>query len=297
MSRFAGLEAFVAVADVGSFRGGAARLGLSPAAVSKAVARLEGRLGVRLFDRTSRTVSLTAEGSTYLRRCREALDALDVGLAEMGAVHEAVAGTLSVTAPYVLGGPMMAHLPRLVGPHPDLQLDLRWSDHYARLLAEDIDVAVRVGTLTDSDLIARRLGAPLWATVAAPHYLARRPPIRAVADLERDHVRVGYRTTRGTNVDWSFADRRGGPGSPLRVPPTHTFDQGELLVRAAVHGVGVVQVFGFLVAERVAAGELVEVLPERAAMGPQVHVLCRPHQAKTPRIRAFFDWATGLRLR
>jgi LysR family transcriptional regulator for bpeEF and oprC len=297
VSVFTGVEAFVAVAEGLSFRAGAARLGVSPAAVSKAVGKLEERLGVRLLDRTSRSVKLTREGTVYLRRCREAVDAMAVGLAELGTVHSAVAGTLTVTAPSILGRPLLRHLPRLVGPHPQLQLDLRWSDRFTRLLEEDIDIAVRIGQLDDSGLVAHRLATLRWATVASPVYLARRPPIKHPTDLARDHVLLGYRGTTGKVVEWSFSQSRDQAGAPLELAYRHTFDQGDLLLHAAELGLGVVQVFSFQVKSLVEAGQLVEVLPDHAARGPIVHALCRPHQARTPRIRAFFEWSDGLRLR
>ena len=286
---FAGIEAFVAVAEARSFRRGAAQLGVSPAAVSKAITGLEARLGVRLLERTSRKVTLTPPGTAYLARCRQALAALQAGQDEVSTLHEAVSGHITLSASHTLGRPITELLPSLTGAHPGLTVELRLTDRFVRLLEEDVDVAVRMGKLEDSGLTQRRLPSPRWATVASPTYLSGRPPVRRPEDLQQGHVLLAFRTPAGGLAPWQFAQRRGATPEPVTLPLRHRFDQGERLVDAALAGMGVAQVFGLMVREHLAAGRLVELLPRRAGEGPPLHALCRPGQARTARIRAVLD--------
>lgn len=289
MSEFAGIEAFVHTAEQLSFRGAARRLGITPAAVSKAVAKLEARMSVQLLERTSRKVALTPEGASYLRHCRAALDALQAGRDSVSQASGVPQGRLVVSIPYILGGSLVALLPRLLSRHPKLEVDLRATDRYVSLLEEGVDVAVRIGELDDSALVARRLRSPRWVTVAAPAYLARHPagPPRTPADL-REHVCLKF-ASGGSDVPWRFSPSAGGSGEIVKLPTSHRLDQGELLVGAALRGVGVAQVFDFLVDTHLAEGRLVELLAHQSAAGPPVHALCRGGRQRTPRIRVFID--------
>jgi LysR family transcriptional regulator for bpeEF and oprC len=293
MSGFAGVEAFVFTAELRSFRAAARRLEVTPAAVSKAVAGLEARLGARLLDRTSRRVRLTPEGALYLARARAALDALQAGADEVATARDAPSGRLTVSLPFVLGRPLVSALPRLTERHPRLSLDLRFTDRPVKLLEEGVDVAVRVGALDDSELVARRLRDLRWVTAASPDYLAARGTPRTPAELAGGHTCLKFRAPSGVDVEWQFAASRGGEGRAVRLPTRHRMDQGDLLVEAAAAGLGVVQAFDFMLAPWLERGALVEVLAHQAAAGPALHALCRPGQQRTARVRAFFDFLTG----
>jgi LysR family transcriptional regulator for bpeEF and oprC len=299
MSEFAGIEAFVHTAEQRSFRRAAERLRVTPAAVSKAVARLEERLGVLLLERSSRKVTLTAEGTSYLRHCRAALDTLSAGRDTVSQHAGTAQGPLRVTLPFILGPQIAAALPRLAARHPRLVFDIRASDRYVNLLEEDVDVALRIGHLDDSPLVARRLRVPRWVTAASPAYLARHGAPRVPDDL-RAHACLKFATagsaaaSHGGVVEWRFARAPGGVGEPLKLATQHTIDHGELLVLAAAAGLGVVQAFDFLVEPDLAAGRLVEILPAYAAAGPPIHALCRPQRQSTPNVRAFLDFVGEL---
>ncbi len=284
-----GIEAFVHTAEERSFRRAAERLGLTPAAISKAVAKLEARLGTQLLERTSRKVTLTPEGTTYLHHARTALDALQAGRDAVEESSRAPRGTVTATVPFILGAPVVRGWPRLLARHPRLDFDLRVTDRFVRMHEENIDVAVRVGELSDSSLIARKLSSPRWVTAGSPAYLAQRGVPRAPSDLAH-HECLKFTTPRGGVVAWQFADAQGGAGRMIDTPTRHRIDQGGLLVEAAVAGVGLVQAFDFLVAEHLGAGRLVEVLARESAAGPPIHALCRPRRHRIPKIRVLLDF-------
>lgn len=288
---FEGVVPFVIVAEARSFKVAAERLGLSAAAISKAIKRLEDRLGVRLLHRTTRRVSLSAEGELYLASCREAVEAMRSGQHKVAMALEVARGDLTVSTSPVLARVLTRHLPRFVARYPQLDLHLRFSDRYTHLIDEQIDVALRIGELEDSTLLARRLMTTRWVTVASPAYVARRGQPASLDDLD-DHDGLGFLSPRGVLVPWVFLEPS---GDVLTVRPARlTFDAdlGDCLIDAAVGGMGIVQVFDFLVAEELRAGRLVELLPDRSAPGPPIHAVCLPGQTAHPRVRAFLDFAT-----
>jgi len=287
---FSGVLSFVAVAEACSFKVAAERLGVSSAAVSKAVARLEEQLGVRLLDRTTRRVAPTAEGALYLEHCRGALEQLRLGRERLEQTRSVAAGELTVALPFILGRHLMARLPRFCAAHPQVRVALRLSDRMSRLVDEHIDVAIRVGSLADSSVIARKLGDTRWVTVAAPAYLARRGIPERPEDLA-DHDCVVFHSPRGVEVGWRFLE---GPRSKqvrewkgrVRI----NLDQGELFVDAALAGLGIAQVFSYMVSDELERGDLIEVLGEYACAGPPIHALCKPGQQGVAKVRAFLDF-------
>lgn len=288
MPELTGVPAFVHVAEARSFRAAARILGVTPTAVSKAVSRLEARLGARLLHRSSRHVALTPEGEVYLRHCRAALDRLQAGEDELTRAAAVAEGTLSVSMSSVLGQAVVAGLSRLLSRYPRISLSLSFTDREVRLAEEEVDVVLRIGALPDSTLVGRRLRTPSWATVAAPSYLARAGTPQRVADL-REHACLCFARPRGGVADWAFS------GEPAFRPASAVrFDRGDLLVDAALRGLGVVQAFDFMVEDHVRAGALVELLPDRAAEAPPIHALTLPGRNEVPKVRAFLDFADEL---
>ena len=283
------VEPFVRVAEAGSFRRAAERLGVTPAAVSKAVSKLEEELGVRLLERTSRHVALTPEGRTFLTHARAALDHLQAGRDLVADKSGIVQGNLRISVPYVLGRTVTAALPRLAARHPRLSFDMRLTDRQVDLATEEVDVALRIGTLPDdADLIARPLRRPRWATVASPGYLGRRGTPSDPRDLT-DHDCCVFVAPTGTDTPFRFAGR-----DALEVPALLRVDQGELLVEAAVAGLGLCQAFDWMVAPHLSAGRLIEVLRHVAAEGPPLHAVVLPRRRKAPRVRAFLEFLDEL---
>lgn len=284
MAELAGIPAFVHVAEQRSFRAAARILGITPTAVSKAVSRLEERLGARLLHRSSRHVALTAEGEVYLRHCRAALDRLQVGEDELTRAAQVAEGTVAVSMSSVLGGPIVRGLGRLLARHPRISVALSFTDREVRLAEEEIDVALRIGSLPDSTLVGRRLRTPRWATVAAPSYLAREGEPRGVADLA-EHVCLVFARPSGGVADWQLADTPAfRPSSAIRM------DRGDLLVEAAVAGLGVAHAFDFMVEDHLREGRLVELFEDRAVLGPPIHALTLAGRNEVPRVRAVLDF-------
>jgi DNA-binding transcriptional LysR family regulator len=283
-STFGGVEAFVAVAETLAFRAAAERLGVTPAAVSRSVQRLEDRLGVRLFERTTRRVRLTREGERFAARCREAVAQLRLGEEEAQAVRGAVHGTLTVSASPILARLVTSRLARFALRHPAVTTELRFTDRVVRFDEEEgLDVALRVGGVHDESLAAKVLLRPRWTTVASPAYLARHGRPRTVGDLA-GHACVAFVTfpTRRVRA-WTFAGEAFTPRGPIAT------DLGEALVDAALGGVGVAQVLDFMVTDHLRDGRLVELLADRAAPGPDVLAVHRAGRS-LPRIRAFVDF-------
>ncbi|MCA9634693.1 MAG: LysR family transcriptional regulator [Myxococcales bacterium] len=285
---FEGLVPFVHAAEERSFRRAAERLGVTPAAISKAVLRLEERLGVRLLERTTRQVRLTDEGALYLARCREAMAQVEAGRDAIARAQGVPRGSLTVSLPFVLGRALVRQLPRFTALYPGVDVHLRLSDRRTRLVDERIDVAIRVGELQDSGLIARRIMDTRWVTVGAPAYLARRGAPQRPDELHA-HACLSFRSPRGKTIPWTFVGPDGAAETLAVAGPVDT-DQGELLLEGALAGLGLAQVFDFMLADHLRQGRLLEVLAPFAAAGPAIHAVYLPSQRQNQKIRAFLDF-------
>lgn len=274
-----GLHHFLAVAQCGSFRGAARQLGQSPAAVSKGVARLEAALGVALFARTTRSVGLTAEGRRFLPHAERALDALRAGRDELRTASAEVAGTVRLSLSPVLAPLLGVVWARALDRHPRLRVALDCTDDRARLTDDSVDIAVRIGILHDSALIARPLGRLHWATVASPSYLAAWGTPTAPGELEH-HRCLAYVGPGGQTVGLRLR------GAPAARPPALSATDGRALVDAALAGVGIAQVFRFLAAPHLELGRLVSVLDDHTLPGLPVHALVRAERRRLPRVAA-----------
>jgi DNA-binding transcriptional LysR family regulator len=282
---FSGVIPFVHVAEAGSFRAAAARLGVSVPAVSKAVAKLEAELGVLLLDRTSRHVALTTEGQSFFERCREAVTQVQAAREQVASAQRGPHGTLRVTFPPVLARTLLPVFDALLRRHPRLSLDLMATNRFSKLTREELDVAIRMGPLEDSSLIARTLRRPRWVTVAAPAYLAKRGVPASLADLAQ-HECLKF-SLDGKTVEWQFEER----GNPIAVRSAGCIrsDLGDMLVDAAVRGMGIAQVFDFMARPLLETRQLVEVLAPHAIDGPPLHALTSARRASIPRVRVLLD--------
>jgi LysR family transcriptional regulator for bpeEF and oprC len=283
LEMFRGIVPFVAVAEEGSVRKAAVRLGVSPAAVSKAVAKLEAEVGLPLLARGGRRATLTREGEVFFGRCRPAVAAVEHARATLEEVRREPAGELVLSVPFVatmLVAPVLATL-RL--RHPRLRFRLHVTDEQSKLAEERVDVAVRIGVLTDSSLVARRLQGTRLLTVASPQYLARRGEARRREELE-GHDSLVLIGPSGRPWPWIFASGMHPVASPVM-----TTDHGPSLIDAALAGLGITQAFSFMVEPLVRSGRLVTLLADDVGTGPDVHAICSPGRRATPRVRAAFD--------
>jgi DNA-binding transcriptional LysR family regulator len=288
---FAGVDVFVRVAQARSLGTAARRLGLTASAVSKAIARLEADVGTRLLHRTARGVTLTTDGERFLERCRRALAEMSAARAALAADREAARGLLRVSLPHPLGRlVVMPALPRLFERHPELELRVGFTDRFVRFADENVDVAIRIGTLADQSGVARRLRALRWLTAAAPAYLAARGAPRDPEELARHNCLVFILPT-GLPQPWRFSG-----GRTVRARGNLTADLGEGLIEAALAGLGVIQAHDYMLAGPIAEGRLVPVLEEHATAGPPLSTLCAPGRERSPAVRAFVGFATELLL-
>jgi DNA-binding transcriptional LysR family regulator len=286
MDLFAGVVPFVATSEARSFRAAAKQLGVTAPAVSKAISKLEADLGVRLLHRTSRSVTLTAEGELFLRKCRAAVDEVREARVALYESQQAPSGVLRISLPHRLGAKVMARLPRLVAEHPRLTVHAMLTDRFVQLTHENVDVALRLGGLTDSTCTARRLRSLRMVTVASRAYLKRRGAPRVPQDLAR-HNCLRFLLQTGIPQEWSF--RQDGGVHAVPVDGNVIADHGESLVAAAIAGAGLMQAPDIMIADELARGELVPVLSAHAAPGPPLTAVCVPGRNRSPKVRAYVD--------
>lgn len=287
------VEAFVRVGDARSFTAAANQMGLTASGVSKAIARLEGELGVKLLHRTTRSLSLTADGAIFLDRCRQVLSDLNDARLALSQTASEPRGRLRVSMPVALGRLIVIPgLVRLRGRYPELVIEASVTDRHIDLVEEGFDAAIRIGELPDSGLIARRLAGTRWVTCAAPAYLDRFGHPATLEELE-GHERVIFVSREtGRVMPWVFNDggtRRIGPGGG-----GFTVDNGEALVDAALAGGGIIYIHSYMVSHLVADGRLQSILDAFAAPGPGIHVVYPSSRHLSPKVRAFLDLAGEL---
>ena len=280
------LVAFSTVVEAGSFSAAGRILGTSPSAVSKAIARLEQRFGVRLFQRSTRVLSLTPEGAAYYERIAPLLRALN-DASEVMQPDATAQGRLRITAPGDLGRLLMGPIVnRFLPAHPALKLEMRLADRHVDLIREGFDLAIRAGRVADSDLNVRQLAQLPLTLVASPAYLARHGMPRSVADLAR-HAHVRY-LLAGSAFPITFAS-----GEVVRPEGVFDTDDGTALRAAALGGLGIIQILRLAVAEDLAAGRLAEVLPGQALPRVPVSVLHAFGRHAPVRARLFIDFMAG----
>lgn len=287
MDRFLEMQAFVAVVDAGSFVRGAETLQMSKSVVSRLVAELEQRLGVRLLHRTTRRLSLTAEGERFLERCRELLS--DVGDAEAEVTRHAgeVIGELRVSAPVTFGLLHLAGLwPVFLARNPKLTLDLTLADRFVDLVDEGFDLAVRIAQLPSSSLVSRRLAATRLILCATPTYLREHGAPRVPAELAA-HTVFAYKLL-ATGEQWHFHGPRGA--SSVKVSPRMRTNSGEFCVEAALQHQGIVLQPSFLVGRHLESGALVEVMPDHRSMELGIYAVYPSRKQLAPKVRLLVDF-------
>ena len=259
MDRLAAMRAFVAVAAQGSFSEAARRLRLSPSVVTRQIAQLEDELGLLLLNRTTRSVRLTERGQIHLQSCHQILDDLDAAERKVRGEDARPRGEMSVTAPITFGRlHVLPIITKILREHADLSIRLTLSDRSIHLVEEGIDIAVRIGELADSSLVAVKLGQVSRVVAASPAYLASRAPPRVPADLA-DHDLVVF---EGLDVasEWRFGDG----GLVVRVAPRLAVNSADAAIVAAEAGLGITRAISYQVREAVIAGRLVPILQDFA---------------------------------
>lgn len=290
------LIAFAQTARRGSFAAAARDLGGSPSTVAKSVSRLEASLGVKLFHRTTRQVTLTADGERLFGRCERVLAEIDDLQADAAGTRTVPGGTLRVDAPTSYGRRfVMPLLAALQDEHPGLILEVRLQDAVADLVRDGIDFAVRIGHLSDSTLVARRIDAQHLVMVASPRYLQQHGTPTRVEDLSR-HKAVTFRLpTSGRSRPWQL--RQGRRQVDLPVPHTVQVGDTEALATAARLGMGLCQIPDYVVQDDLAAGDLVEVLPGLRPAPLPISTVVPSGRLVPPRVRVALAALEALRHR
>jgi len=289
--RLTGLEVFAKVAAAGSLSAAGRAIGLSQTMVTKHLAALETRLGAKLFHRTTRRLSLTDAGRGYLESCERILAEIEAAEAAVAADRLEPRGLLRLNVPLVFGVRQIA--PRLVEfarLHPHVTVELGLNDRQVDLAEEGWDLAIRIGNLRDSSLVARRLAPCRMALCASPAYLAAHGTPRTAADLAQ-HNCLGYTLAQAGADRWMMGRR-----SEISVPISGNLraNNGDALLAAAIAGQGIVQQPTFIVADALRARELVRlVLDHPPTEQLAVHAIYLPDRHPPAKVRAFIDFLAG----
>ncbi len=286
MDQLNSMKAFVAVADAGHFATASERLGLSRAMASKLVMDLEAHLGLRLLNRTTRKVSLTDPGAAYLERCRDILAALEEAEREIAAQASEPVGRLRVTAPMSFGASHVApQIAVFTARHPRVNVDLVLNDRLVDLVEEGYDLAIRIGRLADSSLIAKRIGATRAVACASPDYLAAHGRPRKPADLA-NHECVLYSYASAGAV-WTFSGRDGE--ETVRVGGRVACNNGEAICAMAIKGLGVILQPDFIVSSHLRSGALQQILTEYNKEATGVYAIHASHRHVPLKLRMFVE--------
>ncbi|MFM2059780.1 MAG: HTH-type transcriptional regulator DmlR [Pseudomonadota bacterium] len=287
MDRFLEMQAFVAVVDAGSFVCGADALQMSKSVVSRLVADLERRLGVRLLQRTTRRLSLTWEGQLFHERCRDLLSGVIEAEAEVSRHAGEVIGELRVTAPVTFGLMYLAPLwPVFMARQPKLTLDVTLADRFVDLIDEGYDLAVRIAQLPDSSMVSRRLAATRLILCATPEYLRRHGSPSVPAELAA-HPVFAYKLLT-TGDQWHFQ----GPQGPatVKVTPRMRSNSGDSCCEAALQHQGIVLQPSFLVGTHLDTGALVEVMPQYRSIELGIYAVYPSRKQLAPKVRLLVDF-------
>ena len=282
-----GIETFVAVAEAGSFTAAAERLNVTNSAVGKAIARLEDRLGRRLFDRTTRRLHLTDAGDAYYKVCVRVLEELEAAERVLAAEDAVPSGRLRVDLPATFG--RLRAFPALLefaAMHPQVMPHVSFTDRFVDLVEDGVDVAVRIGGASawPATLDHRYLGHEELIFCAAPGYLVAHQAPRSVAELLQ-HAAVLYGRADGSTTPWLVREGH----SPVARQPLHSrilLGHAEAQVHAVVAGLGVAQLATWLVAEQISTGALMPVLPQLATQGLPLHIVWQHSRAHAPKVQA-----------
>lgn len=287
MDRFAALSTFVTIADKGSFAAAAESLRMSRAMVTKHIADLEAHLGARLLNRTTRRLSLTEAGADFLDRAREILSLLEAAEMNAAAGSKEPSGVLRLNAPMSFG---VLHLAHAVAAYqkqcPKVSIELLLNDRVVDVVEEGFDLAVRIGHLKDSSLVARRLAPCRMAVAASPEYLQRHGRPAEPADL-KDHTCLIYSYAAEADK-WRF--ERDGKTETVKVAGSMRSNNGEALTRAAIQGAGIVLQPTFILASTLREGTLEILLSDWEVPPLTIHAVWPPSRHLSAKVRGFIDF-------
>jgi DNA-binding transcriptional LysR family regulator len=288
MDRFKELTTFVEVAQRGSLSAAAREEGITPAMVGRRIDQLEGRLGVKLFKRSTRKVTLTPEGATFYEDCHRLLDDLRSAEDSLMVGARSASGRLIVTAPTAFGRKHIApHLSAFITEHPNLSITLHLSERLVDLKNERFDLAIRIADLKSADLIAAKLARNHRVVCGAPTYFKRAGRPRSLAELARHNCLVTS-TEEGSADTWTFQEK--GKPIPMKVAGNLQCNDGEVLTRWAIAGEGLAWRSAWEVSEEVKRGRLITVLDEFAVPGSNVYAVYAERRLLPAKVKFFIEF-------
>lgn len=293
MDRLHGILVFLRVVEHGTLSGAARALGVSTAAVSSTLTRLERQLAVRLLIRTTRRLSTTPEGAEFYARCKQITADLAEAEVVVGRSGQVAAGRLRVRLPLMLGRTwIVPYLPRFMREHPALAIEVVCMDFVPHTIEDGLDMSVQTGELHDSSLAVRRLAATRYVVCGAPGYFAAHGTPQSPEDLN-NHTCIAYRRPRNGRVrEWRVMT--GSVVRQVTINSPMIFNRLELMIEAARAGYGLIQVPECYAQPYIARGELVETLENYKAGGYEISVVYRQQQRLEPKVRVFMDFLVTL---
>lgn len=293
MDRFDAMRAFVGVVDAGSFVGAADRLQISKAVVSRLVAELEDHLGVRLLHRTTRKLSLTPEGDTFVGRCRSVLSELQEAEDDVSHRSAQARGLLRVNVPVSYGLSHLAALwPGFMQKHPEVTLDVTLSDRVVDLVEEGYDMAVRIGKLESSTLVSRRLSETRMVLCASPGYVKKNPTPKTPEDLSQHRI-LAY-SLLSSGDQWFFTSNQDAKDQvPVRITPVMRTNNGDTCRAAALQDQGIVLQPDFLIGDDIKAGRLVELMPQWHAGELGIFAVYPSRRYLSAKVRLLVEYLAG----
>ncbi len=283
MDRLQLMTVFVAVAEEQSFAGGARRLNMSPPAVTRAIAALEDRLGIKLLTRTTRYVRVTDAGQRYLEDARRIINEVDEADEAAAGINAEPRGQLAITAPVLFG--KLFVIPGIVDylqRYPDMEISAVFLDRIVNLLEEGFDVGIRIGELPDSSMKAIRVGSIRRVVCASPAYLAKHGAPDKPSDLAK-HLVVAASAVSPA-IEWKFAG-----GLVVRVKPRLTVSSNDSAIAAVLLGMGVTRLLSYQIASYQASGQLQTILSEFEPEPLPIHVIHREGRYASAKVRSFVD--------
>jgi DNA-binding transcriptional LysR family regulator len=289
MDRLEAMSVIVAVTETGSFSAASRRLKTPVATVSRRVAELEARLKAQLFQRSSRQMTLTDAGRSYIEACKRIIEQVDDAEREVSGEYRIPKGDLAVTSPWGLGH--MHLLPiavEFMNAYPEIALRLVLTDRIVNTVEENIDISVRIGNLADSNLIATRIGSVRFVLCARPSYLAERGHPREPAELA-NHDCISIDSV-APQRSWKFI--KGGREIAVPIRSRLTVSDSEAAVEAAIAGAGITRVMSYKMEAARRAGQLVVMLEEFEQEPWPVHIVYAERKPVPLKLRAFLNWVT-----
>ncbi len=289
MDRLEAMSVIIAVTETGSFSAASRRLRSPVATVSRKVAELESRLQAQLFQRSSRQMTLTDAGRSYIEACKRIIEQVDDAEREVSGEYRTPKGDLAVTAPWGLGHMHLVPIAvEFLNAYPDIALRLVLTDRVVNTIEENIDVSIRIGVLPDSNMIATRIGSVRFVLCASPSYLAARGHPKEPGDLcNHDCITVD---SNAPQRSWKFA--QGGREIAAPIQSRLTVNDSEAAIDAAVAGAGIARVMSYKMEAARRSGALVAMLKDFELEPLPMHIVYAERKPVPLKLRAFLNWVT-----